>query len=243
VVRDHLIEAHFMASDARILQERMRQIPEYEQTFIELMGGEASFGKVRSALVAYLESLRSENNPYLNFAAGDTSALSDAAQRGLTLFNGTAGCSTCHNGELLSDGQTHVTGVADNPNIFSDPDRHISFRRFFRQFGVGEFVTLREDLGEFALTHDDEDRGAFRTPSLLEVGQTAPYMHNGTLGTLEDVVKFYNFGGDSQELAPLGLTDAEINDLVAFLSSLQSDITPVDPPVLPDYEIRELGVN
>ena len=243
VVRDHLVEAHFMSSDARIITERMRQIPEYEESFIALFGGEASFGKIRSALVEYLETLKSENNPYVDFVAGDTSALSTKEQRGLALFNGKASCSTCHNGELLSDGEEHVLGVPENPDIFANTDRHITFRRFFKQFGIGDFVTLREDVGVFAQTHDAEDRGAFYTPSLLEAAATGPYMHNGMLATLEDVVQFYNGGAGSDELAPLGLTDSEVSDLVAFLESLRSTLPPVDPPDLPGYQLRELGVN
>ncbi len=243
VVRDHLVEAHFMSSDARLIAERMRQIPEYEESFISLFGGEASFGKIRSALVEYLNTLKSENNPYVDFVAGDTTALSAQAQRGLTLFNGEAGCSTCHSGELLSDGAAHALGVPENPDVFTNTDRHITFRRFFKQFGIGDFVTLREDVGVFAQTHEDGDRGAFYAPSLLEAASTAPYMHNGVLTTLEDVVRFYNDGGGSDEIAPLGLTDGEVSDLVAFLESLGSSTPPVEAPELPDYQLRELGVN
>lgn len=246
VVRDHLVEAHFMASDSRIITERMRQIPEYEDSFIALFGSEASFGKIRSALVEYLNTLKSENNPYLDFVAGDVSALSAQEQRGLALFNGGASCSTCHGGELLSDGQAHAIGVPENPDIFANTDRHITFRRFFRQFAVGNFVTLREDVGVFAQTHEDGDRGAFYTPSLLEASLTAPYMHNGMLATLEDVVRFYNRGGGgggSAELSPLGLSDNEVADLVAFLDTLGSSLDPVEAPDLPDYQLRELGVN
>ncbi|MCH7740808.1 MAG: hypothetical protein IIC93_11770, partial [Chloroflexi bacterium] len=227
----------------RIIAERMRQIPEYEESFIALFGGEASFGKIRSALVEYLNTLKSENNPYVDFVAGDSAALSAQAQRGLALFNGRASCSTCHSGELLSDGEAHALGVPENPDVFANTDRHITFRRFFKQFGIGDFVTLREDVGVFAQTHEDCDRGAFYTPSLLEVASTAPYMHNGMLATLEDVVRFYDDGAGGDAITPLGLTDNEVSDLVAFLESLGSTLPPVEVPRLPDYQLRELGVN
>ncbi len=243
VVRDHLVEAHFMSSDSRIITERMRQIPEYEESFIALFGGEASFGKIRSALVEYLNTLKSENNRYVDFVAGDSSALSAQAQRGLALFSGQATCTTCHSGPLLSDGAAHALGVPENPDVFANTDRHITFRRFFKQFGIGEFVALREDVGVFAQTHEDGDRGAFYTPSLLEAASTAPYMHNGVLATLDDVVRFYNDGAGSDDMAPLGLTDVEVSDVVAFLESLSSSLPPVETPELPDYQLRELGVN
>ena len=248
VVRDHIAEAHFMNLDGRLLVERMRQVPEYEQGFIEAFGSEVSYGKALNALVAYLETLESsEDNPYLGFRAGNDGALSAQARRGLDLFEGKAGCVQCHSGELLSDGDFHALGVPDNDVIFSEPLRHITFRRFFRTLGVGEFITMRDDPGLFALTHDEGDRGKFRTPSLLEAGRTAPYMHSGVFATLSDVVEFYDGGGESPNrdaaLRPLGLTDAEKGDLVAFLQSLASASSEDDTPELPAYQPRTLGDN
>ena len=249
VVRDHIAEAHFMNLDGRLLIERMRQVPEYEEGFIEAFGSEVSYGKALNALAAYLETLESsEDNPYLSFRAGNESALSAQARRGLDLFEGKAGCVQCHSGELLSDGDFHALGVPDNDEIFSEPLRHITFRRFFRTLGVGEFVTMRDDPGLFALTHDEGDRGKFRTPSLLEVGGTAPYMHSGVFATLSDVVEFYDGGGGESPnkdaaLRPLGLTDAEKGDLVAFLQSLASPSSDEDTPDLPAYQPRTLGDN
>ena len=167
---------------------------------------------------------------------------------GLELFEGKSGCSQCHSGELLSDSDFHALGVPENQDIFQNPARHITFRRFFHGFGVGEYVTMRDDPGLFALTLDDDDRGKFRTPSLLEAARTAPYMHNGTLATLEDVVGFYNEGGGQNankdsSLRPLGLTEREIASLVAFLESLESQAAPVEAPNLPEYELRQFGAN
>lgn len=249
VVRDHIAEAHFMSLDGRLLVERMRQVPEYEASFKDLFGSEVSYGKVLNALVAYLQTLESSaDNPYLAFKAGDADALSPQARRGMNLFEGKAGCVQCHSGDLLSDGQFHSLGVPDNSQIFEDPQRHITFRRFFRMFGVGEYVIMRDDPGLYALTADAADRGKFRTPSLLEVARTAPYMHGGVFETLTEVVEFYNAGGGSSPnkaaaLRPLGLTDAEAADLVAFLESLSSPAETEDTPELPAYELRTLGAN
>ena len=249
VVRDHIAEAHFMSLDGRLLVERMRQVPEYEASFKDLFGSEVSYGKVLNALVAYLQTLESSaDNPYMAFKAGDADALSPQARRGMELFDGKAGCVQCHSGDLLSDGQFHSLGVPDNAMIFEDPQRHITFRRFFRMFGVGEYVIMRDDPGLYALTADADDRGKFRTPSLLEVARTAPYMHGGVFETLTEVVEFYNAGGGSSPnkaaaLRPLGLTDAESADLVAFLESLSSPAETDDTPELPAYELRTLGAN
>jgi cytochrome c peroxidase len=215
----------------------------YAESFERLFGGEASYGKILNSLAAFVATLESTDNPYLNFKAGDESALSAQETAGLELFEGKAGCSSCHSGDLLADGGLHVTGVPANPDIFTNTDRHITFRRFFKQFAIGEFTDLRSDPGRFALTHNEADRGSFRTPSLLEVGRTAPYMHNGNMETLDDIVRFYNVGGGGTPnkdglLQPLNLTEDEIGSLVAFLRSLGSDEPPFNVPTeLPPYEV------
>jgi cytochrome c peroxidase len=249
VVRSHLAEAHFMHMDGRLLVERMLEAPVYAESFERLFGSEVSYGKVLNSLAAFVATLESVNNPYIDFKTGDESALTAGEQAGLKLFEGKAGCSSCHSGELLADGGLHVTGVAANPEVFSDPDRHITFRRFFKTFAVGEFDDLRSDPGRFAMTHDEADRGMFRTPSLLEAGRTAPYMHNGVIATLEDVVRFYNDGGGDAPnkdplLQPLNLTEGEIDSLVAFLQGLGSDEPPFNIPTdFPPYELRTTGTN
>ncbi|MCH9039198.1 MAG: photosynthetic protein synthase I [Chloroflexi bacterium] len=249
LIRDHIAEAHFMNLDGRLLVERMKQIPEYDAAFGELFGSEVSYGKVLGSLAAFLETLNSQDHPYLEYAAGNDSALSSKALSGLALFEGNAGCSQCHGGELLSDGELYALGVPDNQDIFQEPLRHITFRRFFRGFGVSEYVTMRSDPGLYALTLRETDRGKFRTPSLLEVAHTAPYMHNGELASLEDVVRFYNDGGGANpnkdsRIRPLGLSGDEISDLVAFLESLGSrDMPTVDEPAPPPYQPRTLGAN
>ncbi|MCH8234619.1 MAG: photosynthetic protein synthase I [Chloroflexi bacterium] len=251
VVRDHIAEAHFMNLDGRLLVERMIQAPVYAEAFERLFGGEVSYGMVLNSVAAFVATLESTDNPYVDFKAGDDSALTAREQAGLALFEGKAGCSACHSGDLLSDGGLHVSGVPANPEIFSEPARHITFRRFFKQFGIGDFADLRSDPGRFAMTHDEADRGRFRTPSLLEVARTAPYMHNGIFTTLEDVVRFYDNGGGGVQnkdvrLQPLNLTEDEIGALVAFLQRLGSDEPPFDvpdPAALPPYELRTLGAN
>ena len=248
LVRDHIAEAHFMNIDGRLLVERMKQTPVYEEAFQRLYGSEVSYGKVLNALSSFVSSRNSVNHPYLRYLEGDESALDSQQQAGLELFQGKAGCAACHSGDLMSDGGMHAIGAPDNPEIFSDPLRHITFRRFMRLQGVPEYVSLRSDPGLYAVTNDEADRGKFRTPSLLEAGRTAPHMHNGVFTDLEEVVRFYNDGGGAgeniaPELKPLGLTDTEIESLAAFLSVMGSEEEAVAPPEMPPYELRVLGSN
>lgn len=244
LVRDHLTESHFMAMDGRLMAERLNQVPAYVDAFGAAFGGGPSFGRVLNAIAAYVQSLNSPVTAYDLFVAGDSTALSTDAQAGLELFTGKAGCSECHSGPLLSDNDFHNTGVATDLAMFDDPERHLTFRLFFRTLGTPNYRNLREDVGLYALTKDDADRGKFRTPSLREVGRTAPYLHNGSLATLQEVVAFYNDGGGSSQsagLKPLGLSDSEAGQLVTFLESLSSEPIAVTAPSLPDYQIVSLG--
>lgn len=250
IVRDHLTEAHFMNADGRLLQERMKQVPEYVEMFVRAFGkDDPSFGKILNALAAFEQTLVSRNVPFDRYLKGDQGALSAEARQGLALFTGKAGCLQCHNGPLLSDGQYHALGVPENPRIIEEPERHITLRRFNRTLGVPNAVNLREDVGRYAVTKERKDWKTFRTPTLRELRDTAPYMHNGALATLADVVEFYNRGGGSGTpksplLKPLGLTEAEKRALVAFLESLSGDPLVIEwPKALPDYKVRRFGEN
>ncbi len=243
LVRDHIAEAHFMQADGRLVIERLRQVPEYEKMFREVAGGEPSYGKILNAIAAFVASLGSREAPLDRYLRGDQTAMPEAAVRGLELFRSKADCTGCHYGERLSDGKLHNTGVPENPQIFSDPLRHITFRRFMRTIGVGQCATLRKDIGHRCVTKDAQDDGKFRTPSLREVSRTAPYMHNGAFSTLSEVVAFYNDGGgsDSDDLQPLELSSEEQADLVEFLKQLTGEPLVLKPPELPAYQLRTLG--
>lgn len=173
------------------------------------------------------------NVPFDRYLDGDRSAISETAKAGYELFTGKAGCASCHSGRLLTDGKFHNTGVRMNDEIFEEPMRHITFRRFFKTIGVAGYGDLAEDVGRFAVTKNAADRGAFLTPSLKEVSRTAPYMHNGTLETLADVVESHNPG------AP-GLTQREKKALVALLETLSGDKLVVAVPQQLEYELGSL---
>ncbi len=235
-VRDHLTEAHFMTMDGRLMTERVKQVPEYVQLFQDATGKNPSFGGILGAITAYVHSLNTEATPYDLYGEGDDEALSEDALAGLELFEDN--CSSCHSGPTFSDGELYVSGVPENDEIWADPMRHITFRRFFRQLGTPNYHNLAVDVGHFVITKEDEDWGAFRTAPLREVAHTAPYMHNGVIDTLEEVVEFYN---DSLELE---LEADEMDQLVAFLNSISSaELPTVEPTDQPAYQLRTLGDN
>ncbi len=222
MTREMLTEDYIMNMDMRIMQERVKQDPVYVQMFKDAGFGEPSNGSVRNAIPEFLKTLTSRNSPF------DQGALSDSAKRGEDLFTGKAGCNQCHNGPLFSDEMAHNTGVPENFDIFMDPMNHQAFIAFTMFQGIPDYMNLKRDPGYFNITLLDEDMGKFITPSLRELKYSAPYMHNGMIETLPEVVEFYNQGGgkDSRKstmLKPLGLNDQEKADLVAFLESLSGD--------------------
>lgn len=225
VMRNEITETTIMNMDMRIMHERMKQDPVYVEMCAENYGGDCSSGKARKALVAFVSSLVSKDAPF------DTGAMSGQARRGRALFEGKAGCIQCHNGAYFSDGKPHNTGVPENLEIFRDPMRHLTYRAVIHTHGVPKMEIWRRDVGYFLVSKNYADIGKFITPTLRELKYTAPYMHNGTMATLDEVVSFYNGGGGhddplASELEPLGLNPSEAGDLIAFLESLSS-ATPV----------------
>jgi cytochrome c peroxidase len=138
--------------------------------------------------------------------------------------------------------------VPEHPEIGADPERQITMLRHFATMGTPNYMNLRTDVGAYVVSKDETDIGRFATPSLWDVGQTGPYMHNGVFETLAQVIEFYDQGGGaapnkSAALKPLRLTPSEKRALGAFLESLTGDAPAVEPPELPDYQLRELGRN
>ncbi|MFD0981604.1 cytochrome-c peroxidase [Tropicimonas aquimaris] len=241
LVRDMLTESHTMNMDSRLAQERLKQVPEYYAMFQEAYGDEPYGGRIYGAVAEYIKSIRTVNAPFDAYLRGDTAALSDAALRGKDLFAGKAGCIGCHGGATLSDGDLHATGVPDHPEIQQNADRQITMLRHFATMGTPNYMNLRSDVGNYVVTKDMADIGKFATPSLWDVGQTAPYMHSGVFDTLADVVAFYDAGND--KIAPLGLSEEERVDLVAFLESLTGDAPTASAAELPAYALRDVGKN
>jgi cytochrome c peroxidase len=224
VTRESLTETYVMNMDMRLMQERVKQDPVYVRMFEEAGYGEPSNGSVRKAIPAYLKTLTSTGAPF------DDGGMSDAALSGFELFKGKAGCTNCHNGPLFSDDQAHNVGTPENPEIWSNPLRHVTFVTYAMFMGIENYMNVRRDVGAHVRRHlaDGSDIGKFMTPSLRELKYTAPYMHNGMLATLDDIVEFYNSGGGADLnkdplIKPLGLSRQEKSDLVAFLMALSGD--------------------
>ena len=158
------------------------------------------------ALATYVRSIMSGNAPYDRFVSGDADALSVDAQLGLQVFRGKGNCTACHIGPTFTDEQFHNTGIAWN--------------------GSGSFL----DEGRGAISGKPEDRGAFKTPTLREIERSAPYMHDGSLGSLEEVIEYYDRGGNRHsqidpEVRALHLSAQEQRGLIAFLRSLSGDVS------------------
>ncbi len=246
LVRDKVTEAHFMNADGRIVQERLKQVPEYLKMWTGIFGassdpyGPSMFGVVGE----FVKTLASRNAPFDRFVKGDKGALSAEAQEGYALFKGKAGCANCHNGPLGSDGKFHRTGVPENPEVWNEPLRAITLLRHYSTLGMPNYMNARTDVGSYAVTKAETDRGMFQTPGLRELKYTAPYMHNGVFKTLAEVIDFYDRGaGAGSGMKPLGLTAAQKKSLAAFLETLSGDPVSVAVPELPAYQPRTFGKN
>ncbi|MCA9041671.1 MAG: c-type cytochrome, partial [Planctomycetaceae bacterium] len=195
---------------------RLKKSKGYQDRFQKVFGTEPNEEGVAKAIAAFERTVLSGNAPYDKFMAGDKEALSEAAQRGLKLFNGAANCAACHGGPNFTDSAFHNLGV-----------------------GVKEGKNT--DVGRFAVSKLEGDTGAFKTPTLREIARTGPYMHDGSMATLEEVMQHYNKGGIDnpyldEEIFELGLSDEQIADIITFMKEgLSSEDYPVvEAPELPE---------
>ena len=183
--------------------QKMNRIEGYKKEFKKVFGGEITVDRVGKAIAAFQRTLLSGNSPADRYdVGGDENAISDSAKRGLDLFRGKARCTKCHSGFNFTDEKFHNLGIG--------------------------WDTGTVDLGRYMVTKDKSEIGAFKTPTLREIPITAPYMHDGRFGSLEDVVAFYNKGGiqnpfRDELLLPLDLTKEEQKDLVSFLRALSGE--------------------
>lgn len=238
VVIDMLVSPVTMNADKQIIAERVRQIPQLLQAWQRAWGERKAptIDGIVAALAAYSASHGNGENALDRVRAGDTEAMSAQAREGLRLFEGKAGCARCHSGAAFSDGRLHRLGVPENPEILRDPERTIGLLRHYAVHGARDPMSERNDDGAQAWTHRASDRGRFATPSLRGVAHTAPYMHNGILATLAQVVDFHDRGGGrASELQPLGLDAHERAALVAFLEALSPPLQTESAPPVGEY--------
>lgn len=178
-------------------------IPGYVKLFKKAFGTpEFTIDHVAKAIATYERTVLSGNAPYDKFNAGNTAALTTEQVRGKDVFFKKAQCDSCHLGFNFTDGS-------------------------YENIGIG-MDKASPDLGRFMVSHREEDKGAFKTPTLREIEHTGPYMHDGSLKTLEQVVEHYDKGGTKnpwldKRMKPLHLTAQEKKDLVAFMKSLSGE--------------------
>ena len=178
---------------------RVRGNPALRTRMRAVFGREPENEDIARALASYVRTILAGDSPYDRYVAGDRSALNGEQQLGLKVFRGVANCVACHVGTNLTDERFHNTGAGWKEGRWADE-------------------------GRVSVSHDETDRGAFKTPSLREVARVAPYMHDGSLKTLEEVVDFYDKGGRENpaldtEMRELKLTVQEKRALVEFLKS------------------------
>jgi cytochrome c peroxidase len=216
--------------------ERIRALPDYRGLFEAAYGGKgASAQRIGAALATYQRTLVAADSRFDRWRyVGEANALSETEKRGFALFIGKARCAACHlvgeRDALFTDQGFHNTGIGWRRTYQSPERTRVELapgvtteldRRTIESFSEPPL----KDVGRYEITRDLKDRWAYKTPSLRNVALTAPYMHDGSLATLEAVIEFYDRGGiDNPEksplLAPLGLTDAEKAELAAFLRAL-----------------------
>jgi cytochrome c peroxidase len=197
------------------LVERLSGIAGYVDAFAQAFPGVPRDGviarvRIEQALATFERTIVASTAPFDRWIEGDEAAIGDAAKRGFTLFTGKAGCANCHEGPSLTDFSFHDIGIAQEGDI-----------------GRGRLFPSSVKL-----------RHAFKVPALRDVARRAPYMHDGSLPTLEAVIDAYNSGGidrpsRSELIHPLGLTDAEKRDLIALLNTMTGEPVAFDLPALP----------
>jgi cytochrome c peroxidase len=196
-------------------------IPGYLEEFKIVFGpGPVTVDQVAQAIAAFERTVVTTDSPFDRYVRGDEAAMTAQEKWGLEIFNGKGHCTSCHWGPNFTDGRFH--------NI-----------------GVREKNKEKSDLGRFEITKNSADKGAFKTPTVRDAALRAPYLHDGSEKNLEDLVEFYNRGGDSEDplldplLLPLRLSDSEKAALVAFMKramvSLNPEVATVKPPLPSEF--------
>jgi cytochrome c peroxidase len=219
--------------DADSAMASVKTDPAYQALFQKAYGRAPNYDDLGRAIASFERTLIFLDAPFDRFAAGDLKALSPAAQRGLDLFNGKARCVSCHminsSNPLGTDNQFHNIGVSARKQNFETLAAQalnvLNKNNNPKELDKLAIETDMSELGRFLVTKNRGDIGAFKTEQIRNVGLTAPYMHDGTLKTLWDVVDHYNKGGETNSyldggIEPLNLSENEINDVVAFLFAL-----------------------
>ncbi len=237
-----------------MMEARLAFVPEYRKQFRAVFGDQWPLVRhAYMAIAAFERTLVQTDTPFDKYMRGDDKALTKTQKRGLKLFTGKAGCARCHSGALLTNEKYYNLGVPPYDGWETDAAAQITFRFELYAKGITEdkYRKFKDDPGMYFRTKEVADLGKFRVPSLRYTKYTAPYMHNGMIATLADVVEFYNNGGGKNEFAatktkllkPLKLSKRDKADLVAFLESLSGPRIEMEAPELPESEPLPAPVN
>jgi cytochrome c peroxidase len=222
--------------DGESAVEAIKDDVEYQKAFQEAYGRDINYEDIGRAIGAFERTLVFLDSPFLRFLYGDEDDLSADEEAGFVLFNGKARCVSCHHlspsNPLGTDNRYHNIGVAARQPDFEKLAREglkaLAEDPTEEQLEELALNTDLSELGRFMVTKKRSDIGAFRTSILLNIGITPPYMHDGSLTTLWDVIDHYNAGGEANPfldggIEPLALTETEIDQLVAFMFSMTDD--------------------
>ena len=219
--------------------DKIKSLADYKHLFEQSFGQQPNMINIGQAIASYERSLNSADSAFDRWHFGrQQDAVNAEVKHGFQLFNDKAGCSNCHTIDksfaLFTDNQLHNTGIGFRESMKKTPEKQKI------QLAPGVYIDVDSDalvsitspelndLGRYEITQNPLDRWKYKTPSLRNIALTAPYMHNGSLSTLEEVVRFYNQGGVANEnldplIKPLDLNEAEVSDLVEFLKSLNGN--------------------
>jgi cytochrome c peroxidase len=205
----------------------------YDADFKKAYGRPVNYKDLTRAIASFERTLIFLEAPFDRFLAGETEAISADARAGWVLYNGKARCASCHtlnrSNPLGTDHRAHNIGVSARHQDFEQLARKalalLKEDPSARKLDELAITTNMSELGRFMVTRNEADIGGFRTPQLRNVGVTAPYMHDGSMQTLWDTMDHYNKGGEPNHyldggVEPLALTEAEINQVVAFMFTL-----------------------
>lgn len=236
-VKDPIVNPGEMGmKNANEVVTKIASVPEYQRRFWAAFGEPVTMVNIQRAIAAYERIRVTFNTPFDRFVAGDLSALTPQQQRGWAIFNGKGRCMSCHEWKptrpFFTDNHFHNIGVSIcNKQFVSKAQQVLALlgRDSAEPQEIDRLAIANDmsELGRFLVTKQYRDIGAFRTPDLRNLLVTEPYFHDGSQKTLWDVVDLFNKGGmrnpflDSG-VVPLGLTEPEIDELVAFLASLTS---------------------
>ncbi len=202
-----------MGAKADEIVAKLNAIPGYSSQFQKIFNSDATPDNVVKALAAYERTIISGDTAWDRFRADDQSAMSESAKRGWNLFQAIK-CTNCHDGILLTDQQYHNVGIGMDQK--------------------------EPDVGRFTVTKNPQDTGAFKTPTLRDISESAPYFHDGSAATLEEAVDIMIAGGkpnqylDRKNLQPQKLLPEQREDLLNFLRALDVDCTLRKPPLPPN---------